>query len=1511
MRPASIITLRQTATLVIVVALIITMLPLLVQGFMPTQSATEWTHSEGSSTHESITFDAIEDYDKDIFGLRARSKPLTQTMKDARQEIIDANASVDDRGGSQFLQSAAHFDGEAFQQSQQRLIDFKLKVKELVDPPVPLLPVFKPKPDFNKARRVLGQALHTLQDFYSHRNWVELGNTSPYAILGVPGNPLIDPLPTMNTCTDCTRNFCTDCYNPATNLTNLTGSTLTSGYYLYEECILGSCSTTPEDHLKPNDLKCSHGGKVTVGPLNVASGRDVSGKGTISSGINKDTKVCKISPHNDKHVAAAEMAKKATKLYLDDLKKRLGIRKMRVLLGGGPTLAMSIDTTGSMAFAIAEVKEQVIQMVDSRLNTDDEASQYILVPFNDPNIGPVTVTDDPTEFKEAVRALSASGGGDCPEFSNTGMLQALDNMDEGDELFLFTDASSKDRELAGAVEGEALSKGIRISPITFGSCSPIDPAYVRVAGDTGGQLFQLGREEAGNIARLADFLVRSNSVDLLHINDTLTDSKNYLVPVDSTITRVIFSVSAAASVVVTRPDGTDVQPWDPDVQNVSLSTGSIYSISNPARGSWTVRIQGAGDFSLRVTGESSLDFSYFRFVRPSDAAPHPGFFPRVGFPQVNETATIESQLSAEAATVNLDLRTPSGATLQQVSATEIGWANDNPSEESFTIGPVRRFIADISTPATPFRAYATGHDANGFLYQRVISGTTRPQSIKVTAPPPQDLVPGQTTAYSFAVTNLGSPDTFDIRGVDDNGFLTGISPTTVTLGTNETQNVVASLTAPVEASYRALDTLTVTAQSAGTFEAFNYARVQSVVTSNVNLAVDSFNVTEVGGNNNAIIEAGENGLISVHLVNIGNTTVTGIQAALTTAAHGVTVHNGSSTVPDIIPSDLGANTTPFTFSLASEVTFGLSVDFTLTVTYAGAVQPLTVKLSVPIGGVAPRPLDQIVFTTFRDGNREIYGTNATGSELVNLTKNPAEDFSAVPSPDSSKIAFMSNRSGSLRLYVMNSNGSNPMPLSEETNDLPDNGKISWSPDGSKIAFVRYVDFTRQISVVNVDGSNGGVLTSNTEDSNSPTWSPDGTKIAFTRGSFFSRNLNVIDVGGSNQIALTTGRDISEPAWSPDGSWIAFILRGPRSFYIEGDTLELAVINPNGSDFRQLTTTTRSQNPKWSPNGTKIAFASYRPTNGNFDIYVMNADGSAELNVTNDQSDFFFGFPPSDLEPAWSPDGSQIVYTRFGTDIGVASADGTNKLLVHEGQFTVLSPLWLRPTLSLAPPGKGDTTTSISSDKTNSGYGEPLTFKAIVSSASGTPSGSVQFFDGSVLLGNVPLNNGVALLSSTNLSLGPHSLKAVYAETDNFLPSESPTLTALIFAYISAGNKSFVVGDVNAQVGNSITFWDSQWANLNELSDGPVSSAFKGFASSTNTSPMRCGGAWSSSGGNSSIPPNSVPSYMAVIVSSLIVKSGSIISGNIPRVVIVKTALGYDGSPGHAGAGVIVGTLCQQ
>src|ERR1035441_2197104 len=108
-----------------------------------------------------------------------------------------------------------------------------------------------------------------------------------------------------------------------------------------------------------------------------------------------------------------------------------------------------------MGDIIAAVKQQAIEIVDSRIGTPDEPSKYVLAPFNDPTTGPITVTDDPDVFKVAISALSASGGGDCPELSMTGMLQGLAASDDGGDLFMFTDASSKDASLASNVSALA------------------------------------------------------------------------------------------------------------------------------------------------------------------------------------------------------------------------------------------------------------------------------------------------------------------------------------------------------------------------------------------------------------------------------------------------------------------------------------------------------------------------------------------------------------------------------------------------------------------------------------------------------------------------------------------------------------------------------------------------------------------------------------------------------------------------------------------------------------------------------------------------------------------------------------------------------------------------------------------------------------------------------------------------------------------------------------------------
>ncbi len=106
----------------------------------------------------------------------------------------------------------------------------------------------------------------------------------------------------------------------------------------------------------------------------------------------------------------------------------------------------------------------------------------------------------------------------------------------------------------------------------------------------------------------------------------------------------------------------------------------------------------------------------------------------------------------------------------------------------------------------------------------------------------------------------------------------------------------------------------------------------------------------------------------------------------------------------------------------------------------------------------------------------------------------------------------------------------------------------------------------------------------------------------------------------------------EPRLSPDTNWIVFSSKRSGNY-------DLWVINVNGSGLRQLTNDPASDSaPAWSPDGTKIAFASDRGSN--IDVYVINVDGSGLTRLTTQA-----GY---DGEPTWSPDGTQIAFVSKRT-----------------------------------------------------------------------------------------------------------------------------------------------------------------------------------------------------------------------------------------------------------------------
>lgn len=176
---------------------------------------------------------------------------------------------------------------------------------------------------------------------------------------------------------------------------------------------------------------------------------------------------------------------------------------------------------------------------------------------------------------------------------------------------------------------------------------------------------------------------------------------------------------------------------------------------------------------------------------------------------------------------------------------------------------------------------------------------------------------------------------------------------------------------------------------------------------------------------------------------------------------------------------------------------------------------------------------QIVFTSNRDGNNEVYVMDSTGGQLKRLTNNPRDDFAPSWSPDGKRITFLSDRdndTGEYSIYLMASDGSDVIRLTQSNgNDYTP----SWSPDGSKILFRSVQQGQSDIYTVNAEGSGLTDLSNNPAEDWAPTWSPDGSMIAFQSNRDGDWEIYVMNADGSNQINVTNDpSDDQSPFWKP-------------------------------------------------------------------------------------------------------------------------------------------------------------------------------------------------------------------------------------------------------------------------------------------------------------------------------------------------------------------------------------------
>jgi eukaryotic-like serine/threonine-protein kinase len=284
-----------------------------------------------------------------------------------------------------------------------------------------------------------------------------------------------------------------------------------------------------------------------------------------------------------------------------------------------------------------------------------------------------------------------------------------------------------------------------------------------------------------------------------------------------------------------------------------------------------------------------------------------------------------------------------------------------------------------------------------------------------------------------------------------------------------------------------------------------------------------------------------------------------------------------------------------------------------------------------------------------------------------------------PVEEIGQVAFVSDRSGIMQIWIINEDGTNARQIS---NMVEGACQPSWSPDGLQIAFISpclrkqsQIYEEAQVYLMSADGSNVRLMPNTVLGDFDPAWSPEGDRIAFTSVRTGRPHIFVINLKDNSLQELSDTRHPDfQPTWHPGGKQLAFIRHMPFphvwvmsdqgltefQFSSSGNVVDLAPVwSPDG----EFILYNRSQvepaipwlmgkfyadrdnnrefrippygiidpgpvaGPSISPDGNWIAFESW-PDGRNHDIFIMDINGENRRRLTSD--------PGFDFNPAWKP-----------------------------------------------------------------------------------------------------------------------------------------------------------------------------------------------------------------------------------------------------------------------------------
>ncbi len=241
---------------------------------------------------------------------------------------------------------------------------------------------------------------------------------------------------------------------------------------------------------------------------------------------------------------------------------------------------------------------------------------------------------------------------------------------------------------------------------------------------------------------------------------------------------------------------------------------------------------------------------------------------------------------------------------------------------------------------------------------------------------------------------------------------------------------------------------------------------------------------------------------------------------------------------------------------------------------------------------------QVVYTVTSNGQSTIHLFDLGNSKNQSLN---VDGYAPSWSPDGSRIAFISKKTGASQVYISDKSGGDLIQITELAGEK---SGLSWSPSGSKLAFLNRQDQTGDLYIVDMQAvpfqSSVYRLAGLASE---VVWSPNGKILLISVEESGLRRIRKATIP-DGQMSILADFDSWNPAWSPDGQYVAM-----------ASSSGVYVMNAEGKEQRRLTTTQTWQ-PSWSSDGRFIAYLS---DNGNEqprpELWLMDSNGRNQRRLT--------------------------------------------------------------------------------------------------------------------------------------------------------------------------------------------------------------------------------------------------------------------------------------------------------